>query len=350
MPSQVTEEKVLAALRRVIDPDLQRDIVSLGMVKNLRIEGDELWFDYELTTPACPLKDRMKSMAEEALAGVPGLRKFNINMTARVRAGKGVPDKAPIPGVANVIAVGAGKGGVGKSTVTSNLAVALHLLGARVGLMDADVYGPNMPLMMGIDSQPEQADGKLVPLEAHGVKVMSMGFLLDPDQPVIWRGPMLHGVMKNFVGDVNWGELDYLVVDLPPGTGDVSQSLSQLVPISGSVVVTTPQEVSLADVSKAVTMFKKLQIPVLGLVENMSWFACPHCSERTEILDHGGGQRLARTMDIPFLGDLPLDTRVRQAGDAGTPVVLRDPGSPISEAFLAIAKNLAQQVSMAAHA
>ena len=350
MSSQVTEEKVLQALGRVIDPDLGRDIVSLGMVKNLRIEGDELWFDYELPPPACPLKDRMRSMAEEALAGVPGLRKSNINMTARVRAGKGLPDKAPIPGVANVIAVGAGKGGVGKSTITSNLAVALHLLGARVGLMDADVYGPNMPLMMGIDGQPTQENGRLVPMEAHGVKVMSMGFLLDPDQPVIWRGPMLHGVMKNFVGDVSWGELDYLVVDLPPGTGDISLSLSQLVPVSGAVMVTTPQEVSLADVSKAVTMFKKLQIKILGLVENMSYFACPHCGERTEIFDHGGGKRLATTMEIPFLGELPLDARVRQAGDAGTPVVLRDPGSPISEAFLSIARNLAQQVSVAAHA
>ena len=347
MAAAITEEKVLQALSRVIDPDLHRDIVSLGMVKNLKIDGDTVAFDYELTTPACPLKEQMRSMAETALreAGMP---KFNINMTARVRAGKGMPDKAPIPGVSNIIAVGAGKGGVGKSTVTSNLAVALSMLGARVGLLDADVYGPNMPQMLGVNESPLQQDHKLVPLEAHGIKVMSMGFMLDPDQPVIWRGPMLHGVMKNFLQDVLWGELDYLVVDLPPGTGDVSLSLSQMVPVSGAVMVTTPQEVSLSDVSKAVTMFRKLQIQVLGVVENMSYFLCPHCNERTEIFDHGGGQRLSQEMGIPFLGELPLHSSIRVAGDSGTPVVKREPGSPQSEAFLSLARNLAQQVSVAA--
>ncbi len=348
MSSQVNEEAVLKALSRVIDPDLHRDIVTLGMVKNLKIENDEVWFDYELTTPACPLKEKMRSMAEEALRGVPGLKAHHINMTARVRTGKGLPDRAPIPGVSNVIAVGAGKGGVGKSTVSANLAVALHMLGARVGLMDADVYGPNMPLMMGVDEAPVMQDKKIVPLENHGVKIMSMGFLLDPDQPVIWRGPMLHSAMTNFVRDVLWGELDYLVVDLPPGTGDVSLSLSQLVPVAGAVLVTTPQEVSLADVAKAATMFRKLQIPILGLVENMSYFICPHCNERTDVFDHGGGRRLTQQMDMPFLGEIPMHPAVRQAGDAGVPIVARHPGSPQSEAFLALARNLAQQVSVAA--
>jgi ATP-binding protein involved in chromosome partitioning len=343
----ITEEAVLKALSRVIDPDLQRDIVSLGMVKNLKIQGDEVSFDYELTTPACPLKDKMRSMAEEALKAA-GMPKFQIQMTARVRQGKEIPDKAPIPGVSNIIAVGAGKGGVGKSTVTSNLAVALSMLGARVGLMDADVYGPNMPVMMGVNDQPTQMDKKLVPLEAHGVKVMSMGFLLDPDQPVIWRGPMLHGVMKNFVSDVLWGELDYLVVDLPPGTGDVALSLAQMVPVSGAVVVTTPQEVSLADTAKAVAMYKKLQIHVLGLVENMSYYVCPHCQSRDDIFDHGGGRRLATEMSIPFLGEIPMDIGVRLAGDAGTPVVKRAPDSELSKSFLTLAQNLAQQVSVAA--
>ncbi len=343
----ITEEVVLKALGRVIDPDLNRDIVSLGMVKNLKIQGDEISFDYELTTPACPLKDKMRSMAEEALRGA-GIPKFNITMTARVRQGKALPDKAPIPGVSNIIAVGAGKGGVGKSTVTSNLAVALAMMGARVGLLDADVYGPNMPTMMGVHDQPLQQDKKLLPLEAHGVKVMSMGFLLDPDQPVIWRGPMLHGVMKNFVGDVLWGELDYLVVDLPPGTGDVALSLSQMVPIAGAVVVTTPQEVSLADTAKAIGMYKKLQINILGLVENMSYYVCPHCSERAEIFDHSGGQRLAAEMQIPFLGEIPIDIAVRLAGDAGTPVVKRAPDSAVGQAFMGLARNLAQQVSVAA--
>ncbi|MBI5836132.1 MAG: Mrp/NBP35 family ATP-binding protein [Candidatus Eisenbacteria bacterium] len=347
MSSQVTEEAVLKALSRVIDPDLHRDIVSLGMVKDLKIENDEVWFDYELTTPACPLKEKMRSMAEEALAGVPGLKAHHIKMTARVRSAKGLPDRAEIPGVANIIAVGAGKGGVGKSTVSANLAVALGMLGARVGLMDADVYGPNMPLMMGVDEAPMMEDKKMIPLENHGVKIMSMGFLLDPDQPVIWRGPMLHSAMNNFVRDVKWGELDYLVVDLPPGTGDVSLSLSQLVPVAGAVLVTTPQEVSLADVSKAASMFRKLQIPILGLVENMSYFICPHCNERTDVFDHGGGRRLCEQMDIVLLGEIPMHPAVRQAGDAGTPIVKRNPESPQSEAFLALARNLAQQVSVA---
>ncbi|HVP40321.1 MAG TPA: Mrp/NBP35 family ATP-binding protein [Candidatus Saccharimonadales bacterium] len=349
MSSQVSEEVVLKALSRVIDPDLHRDIVSLGMVKNLRLEDGEVWFDYELTTPACPLKEKMRSMAEEALHGVPGLKAFHINMTARVRAAIGLPQREPIPGVANVIAVGAGKGGVGKSTVSANLAVALGMLGAKVGLMDADVYGPNMPIMMGVDEPPVLTDDKkMVPLESHGVKVMSMGFLLDPEQPVIWRGPMLHSAMTNFVRDVVWGELDYLVVDLPPGTGDISLSLSQLVPISGAVVVTTPQEVSLSDVAKAVTMFRKLQVPVLGVVENMSYFVCPHCNQRTEIFDHGGGRRLSQEMDIPFLAEIPIHAGVRQAGDSGMPVVKRSPGSMQAEAFMELARNLAQQVSMAA--
>ena len=348
MSSRVTQEAVLKALSRVIDPDLNRDIVSLGMVKNLRIENEEAWFDYELTTPACPLKDRMRSMAEEALREVPGLKGHHINMTARVRPARGIADRAPIEGVANVIAVGAGKGGVGKSTVSANLAVALAMLGSRVGLMDADMYGPNVPLMMGVDDLPPQQDGKITPLENHGVKVMSMGFLLDPDQPVIWRGPMLHSAVNNFVRDVRWGELDYLVVDLPPGTGDVVLSLSQLVPVAGAIVVTTPQAVSLADVSKAVSMFRKLQIPVLGLVENMSYFLCPHCNERTDIFDHGGGRRLSEEMQIPFLAEIPIHSGVRKAGDSGTPVVKSAPGSPVAEAFMELARNLAQQVSVAA--
>ena len=279
MPAPPTEAAVLAALSQIQDPDLHRDVVSLGMIKDLEVQGSAVSLKVELTTPACPLKETISKDVEAALRGA-GASAVKITWGAQVRSAPGVAAASLTPGVKNIILVGAGKGGVGKSTVAINLAVALAMLGARVGLMDADVYGPNMPVMMGVNDQPTQMDKKLVPLEAHGVKVMSMGFLLDPDQPVIWRGPMLHGVMKNFVSDVLWGELDYLVVDLPPGTGDVALSLAQMVPVSGAVVVTTPQEVSLADTSKAVAMYKKLQIHVLGLVENMSYYVCPHCHER----------------------------------------------------------------------
>jgi ATP-binding protein involved in chromosome partitioning len=344
----VTEEQVLGALRTIEDPDLRKDIVSLGFVKEVKISGGEVDFTIELTTPACPVKDELKGEAERKVAALPGVTAARARMTADVRVRGGFSRQA-IPGIRNIVAVGAGKGGVGKSTTAVNLALALAAKGARVGLMDADVYGPNIPQMLGVEGQPEvSADRKMIPPEAHGIKVISMGMLVPPDQPVIWRGPMLHGAVQQFMREVLWGELDYLVVDLPPGTGDVSLTMSQSVPVAGAVVVTTPQGVSVSDVRKAVAMFRQLNIPVLGVVENMSYFVCGHCQERTEIFGHGGGERMAEDLKIPFLGEVPIDTRVRSGGDEGKPIVAAAPDAPAAQAFLAIAGKVAAQISIQA--
>lgn len=342
----VTREDVLAALRRVQDPDLHRDIVSLGFVKEVRIAAGEVDVTIELTTPACPVKDLMKGQAESAIAALPGVRAARATMTANVRS-RGGTGKQEVPGVRNVVAVGAGKGGVGKSTASVNLAVALQRRGARVGLLDADVYGPNIPQMLGITGQPEVTEDKrIVPVEAHGIRVLSMGMLVPPDQPVIWRGPMLHGAVQQFLREVEWGPLDYLVVDLPPGTGDVALSLAQSVPVAGALLVTTPQGVAVSDVRKAVLMFRQLDIPVLGVLENMSYFVCGHCQQRTAIFGEGGGRRLAEDLQVPFLGLVPIDTRVREGGDAGTPIVALDPEAPAALAFLDAAGRVAAQVSI----
>jgi ATP-binding protein involved in chromosome partitioning len=342
----VTQEQVLGALRTVQDPDLHKDIVTLGFVKNLRIEGGAVDFTIELTTPACPVRDEMKAEAEQKVAALPGVTAARAEMTANVRA-RGGFGRQELPGIRNILAVGAGKGGVGKSTTAVNLAVALRRKGARVGLMDTDVYGPNIPQMLGVTAQPEVTEErKMVPPEAHGIKVISMGMLVPPDQPVIWRGPMLHGAVQQFMRDVVWGELDYLVVDLPPGTGDVSLSMAQSVPVAGAVVVTTPQGVSVSDVRKAVAMFRQLNIPVLGAIENMSWFECPHCGEKTEIFGRGGGERMAAELMIPFLGAVPIDTRVRSGGDEGQPIVAAAPESPAARAFVELAGKVAAQVSI----
>ncbi|HEY7509858.1 MAG TPA: Mrp/NBP35 family ATP-binding protein [Vicinamibacteria bacterium] len=342
----VTQEQVLGALRTVQDPDLHKDIVTLGFVKNLRIEGGAVDFTIELTTPACPVRDEMKAEAEQKVAALPGVTAARAEMTANVRA-RGGFGRQELPGIRNILAVGAGKGGVGKSTTAVNLAVALRRKGARVGLMDTDVYGPNIPQMLGVTAQPEVTEErKMVPPEAHGIKVISMGMLVPPDQPVIWRGPMLHGAVQQFMRDVVWGELDYLVVDLPPGTGDVSLSMAQSVPVAGAVVVTTPQGVSVSDVRKAVAMFRQLNIPVLGAIENMSWFECPHCGEKTEIFGRGGGEKMAAELMIPFLGAVPIDTRVRSGGDEGQPIVAAAPESPAARAFVELAGKVAAQVSI----
>ncbi len=344
----VSQEQVLHALRAVQDPDLHKDIVTLGFVKDVRIAGSEVDFTIELTTPACPVKDQLKSEAEQRVAALPGVSVARARMTADVRA-RGGFGRQQVPGIRNILAVGAGKGGVGKSTTAVNLALALARRGARVGLMDADVYGPNIPQMLGITGQPEvSADKKMIPPEGHGIKVMSMGMLVPPDQPVIWRGPMLHGAVQQFMRDVEWGELDYLVVDLPPGTGDVSLSMSQSVPVAGAVVVTTPQGVSVSDVRKAVAMFRQLNIPVLGVVENMSFFVCGHCQERTDIFGHGGGARMAQDLGIPLLGEVPIDTRVRSGGDEGQPIVAAVPEAPAAVAFMEVAGKVAAQVSIQA--
>jgi ATP-binding protein involved in chromosome partitioning len=344
----VTQDQVLDVLRKVQDPDLHKDIVTLGFVKEVKIEGGEVDFTIELTTPACPVKDQLKSQAETLVAGLPGVSAARAKMTADTRA-RGGMGRQEVAGIRNIVAVGAGKGGVGKSTTSVNLALALARRGARVGIMDADVYGPNLPQMLGIDAQPEVTeDKKMRPPEAHGVKAISIGMLVPPDQAVIWRGPMLHGAVQQFMRDVAWGELDYLIVDLPPGTGDVTLSLSQSVPVAGAVVVTTPQGVSVSDVRKAVGMFRQLNIPVLGVVENMSYFVCGHCNERTDIFGTGGGRRMAEDMGLNFLGEIPIDTRVREGGDEGTPIVVAAPDAPAAKAFDEIAGRIAQRVAIQA--
>jgi ATP-binding protein involved in chromosome partitioning len=344
----VTQEQVLEVLGTVQDPDLHKDIVALGFVKDVKIDAGQVDFTIELTTPACPVRDEMKAEAEQKVAALPGVTAARAQMTANVRARGGFGRQA-IEGIRNILAVGAGKGGVGKSTTSVNLAVALARKGARVGLMDADVYGPNIPQMLGITAAPDVSEEKkIVPPEAHGIKVISMGMLIAPDQPVIWRGPMLHGAVQQFIRDVVWGELDYLIVDLPPGTGDVSLSLSQSVPVAGAVVVTTPQGVSVSDVRKAVAMFRQLNIPLLGVVENMSYFVCGHCNERTEIFGHGGGRRMAEELSVPFLGEVPIDTRVRSGGDEGRPIVSLAPDAPAAQAFVDVAGKVAAQISIQA--
>ena len=341
---------MLDALRGVIDPDLHKDIVSLGFVKRLEVsDGGAVSFAIELTTPACPVKDRLQAQAQALVAAVAGVTSVNVEMTAAVRAAA-LPEgaRAPVAGVKNVIAVGAGKGGVGKTTVAVNIAVALAQMGSRVGIIDGDIYGPNVPIMLGLHTElVADEQGRIVPAERYGVQVVSMGFLTHDDSPVIWRGPMLHGAVQQFFRQVAWNDLDYLVVDLPPGTGDVALSLSQSVPVSGAIVVTTPQQVALADTRRAIRMYQKLNIRPLGLIENMSHFVCSHCGQESDIFGHGAGEELARTMEVPFLGRLPIYEPIRVGGDAGHPIVIAEPASPAARAFRAVAEQAAAQISIA---
>ncbi len=341
------EEAVLDALRTVKDPDLHKDIVTLDFVKNLRVDNGLVSFTIQLTTPACPVRKEMEQWARDAVLKVKGVRDVLIEMTSAVTVGGREPGKQAITGVKNIIAIGSGKGGVGKSTVAVNLAVALRERGARVGLMDADVYGPNIPLMMGISGRPVALNNRIQPLENHGVQVISMGFLTTEDTPLIWRGPMLHSVITQFVRQVEWRDLDYLLVDLPPGTGDVQLSLTQTVALMGAVIVSTPQDVALQDARKAIMMFRQVRVEVLGIVENMSYFECPRCHERTDVFSHGGGAETASKYGVPFLGEVPLDVSIRRAGDVGKPIVLADPSSPAGKAFERVAENVAAQVSIA---
>src|SRR6266496_2365357 len=305
--SQVTEQNVLEALSHIQDPDLHKNIVALGFIKDLRIEGGAVSFRIVLTTPACPVKAEMESAARELVGSLPGVSSVNVTMDAEVPKGRGIGEKVSVEGVRNIIAVSSGKGGVGKSTVAVNVAVSLALNGAHVGLMDADVYGPNVPIMMGAsDARPEVRVNKLIPIEAYGVRLMSMALLQPGDKPLIVRGPILHGLVKQFLSDVIWGELDYLIVDMPPGTGDVQLSLAQLVPVQGAVLVTTPQEVAVTDVRKAINMFEQVHIPVIGIVENMSYFICNNCAAQHDIFGSGGGETLARTFHTSLLGQIPL--------------------------------------------
>ncbi len=349
--SQLTEREILAALSKVNDPELHRDLVSLNMVQNVRISGGDVKLRIDLTTPACPLKGKIQGDVENALRAVPGVTGVEVEWGAQVRRGQ-AQDKGVnfIPGVKNVVLVGAGKGGVGKSTVALNLATALALEGAKVGLLDADFYGPSVPIMTGLKGKPVSKDGRtLEPMDAHGLKVMSIGFLVEPDQAMVWRGPMLHSAITQLLRDVNWGELDYLVLDLPPGTGDVPLSLAQIVKAAGVVLVSTPQDVALADVVKAKAMFDRVTVPVLGIVENMTEFVCPHCNQSTQIFSSGGGSRAAEGMGIPLLGQIPLDLAIRMGGDKGTPVTVEYPESKQAQAFRAMARNIAGRVSVQSH-
>ena len=347
--TQLSEEIVLNSLRQIIDPDLKKDIVKLGFIKDLKIDGGHVAFRIVLTTPACPVKEQMEAQATEIVRGLDGISSVKVTMDSEVPQGRGIANNIAIPGVRNIIAVSSGKGGVGKSTVAVNLAVSLAKDGAKVGIMDADVYGPNVPMMLGTGyGQPNVENGKLVPIVAHGVKMISMAVLVPPDKPMILRGPMLHGVVRQFLSDVDWGELDYLIVDMPPGTGDVQLSLAQLVPVQGAVLVTTPQEVSLADVRRAIAMFEQVKIPVLGVIENMSYFIAPDTGNRYEIFGRGGGRKLCDEFGLNFLGEVPMGMEVREGGDSGVPVVVSFPESPQSAAFNHVAEEVARQISIEA--
>ncbi|MGE5175075.1 MAG: Mrp/NBP35 family ATP-binding protein [Hyphomicrobiales bacterium] len=344
----VTEAQILDALRSVMDPDLHRDIVALGFVRNLTIDGGTVAFDVNLTTPACPVKDRLRDQARAAVLALPGVKDARVNMTAEVRRPP-APDTGALRNIRNLVAVGSGKGGVGKSTVSANLAASLAASGARVGLLDADIYGPSIPIMMRSGKPAVPLPNQTIePGEAHGVRVMSMGYLSPGDQPLIWRGPMAHKALQQCLLQVNWGELDYLIVDLPPGTGDVHLTLVQTAPVTGAVIVSTPQDVGLQISMKTLRMFQQTKVPLLGIVENMSYYVCPHCGERDELFGHGGAAAAATELRVPFLGEIPLDAAIRKHADEGTPVVLAAPDAPSGVAMREITGRLAQQISIQA--
>jgi ATP-binding protein involved in chromosome partitioning len=344
----ITEAAVFDALRGVQEPELGRDIVSLNMVKDVSIEGTRVAFTMELTTPACPLKDEIESNARHALEAL-GAQDVAVTWKAMVRRAAPASATQLLPDVKNVIAVASGKGGVGKSTVAVNLAVALAADGAKVGLLDADITGPNVPLMLGVEGRPSASDdNKIQPLERYGVKVISIQFFVAEGQPIVWRGPLVGGAIQQFLRDVAWGDLDYLVVDLPPGTSDAQLTLAQAVPLSGALLVTTPQDVALLDVGKALAMFKRLSVPVLGVVENMSSFICPHCGEATEIFGRGGGEKFARENGLEYFGGVPIDVKVRQGGDAGVPAVAQREKGAAAVVLTLLARTLAARMSVRA--
>lgn len=342
--SQVNEQAVLGALSQVQDPDLKRDIVSLGFVKNMKIKGGSVSFDVELTTPACPVKDELKAQSEKLVKALPGVEAVEIKMTSNVRPTAPQANRISLPKVRNVIAVASGKGGVGKSTVAVNIAAALVKTGARVGLLDADIYGPSIPLMLGVKQRPESVNNKLVPLERHGIRLMSIGFLVPDDQAVVWRGPMVHGALTQFMTQVEWGDLDYLLVDMPPGTGDAQLTMSQNAPLSGAIIVTTPQEVSILDARRGGMMFKNVNVPILGIVENMAGFALPG-SAIVNIFGSGGGQKIADEMKVPLLGSIPIDPRMTESGDKGTPFVVGYPDAEGAKTIRKIAGDMAARLS-----
>ena len=347
MKKELTKENILEVLRTVRDPDLGKDIVSLNFVKDIAISDGTVSLTLELTTPACPVREEFKNTCETLIKNTfETIRQVDVKMTSNVVHREMKQKETILPNVRNTIAIASGKGGVGKSTVAVNLAVALARDGARVGLVDADVYGPSIPLMMGINDKPTLTRNRINPLENYNVKVMSIGFLVDPMQAVIWRGPMASGAIRQFMTDVNWGELDYLLFDLPPGTGDIQLTLVQTIPLSGAVIVTTPQDISLADARKGLVMFQKVNVPVLGIIENMSYYICSHCGHREEIFSYGGGQKTANELGVPFLGEIPIYTNIRISGDIGKPLVVSEPDSEHGKIIQTIARNTAAQMSI----
>lgn len=339
-------DDVKKVLSKVNDPELKRDLISLNMARDIKIEGDKVSFTVVLTTPACPLKNVIEEDCKKALFEI-GFKPENIriNITSEVRR-HGAQGKEALPGVKQIIAVSSGKGGVGKTTVAVNIACALTQTGAKVGLLDADITGPNVPLMMGDEEPPEVKDGKITPKEKYGIKYISMGVLVPPDRPVVWRGPMLDGVIRQFLRDVVWGELDYLIVDLPPGTGDAQLTICQAVALAGGIIVTTPQDVALLDSRKSVNMFKQMKVSILGVIENMSFYICPKCNERTEIFSFGGGEKAASELAVPFLGRIPIELEIRTGGDCGKPITALKPDHPISKIFKEIASHVAASASV----
>jgi ATP-binding protein involved in chromosome partitioning len=347
-PGGLTEAAVLRALSTVQEPELHKDLVTLNMVRNVQIEDGSVRFTVVLTTPACPLRGQIENEARAAVAALPGVTNVTVDFTSDVSRRFARADEPLIPGVRNVLAVASGKGGVGKSTVAVNLAIALAQAGARVGLLDADIHGPNVPLMMGVTRQPVKGpNDKILPPVRYNVRIMSIAFFMSADTPAIWRGPMVHSAIQQFLRDVEWGELDYLVIDLPPGTGDASLTVAQLLPSARAVIVTTPQDVALLDAGRSLAMFRRLNVPVLGVIENMSFFHCPHCGERTDIFGHGGGAAAAEEQGLRFLGSIAIDPAIRLGGDTGKPVTIADPQSATAASFREVASQVAAAISVA---
>jgi ATP-binding protein involved in chromosome partitioning len=344
----VTVDQVITSLKKVVDPELHKDIVSMGMIKDLAINDGKVAFTLELTTPACPFNSDIERDVRAAIEGL-GVKDLNLKVTARVMEGRAVSMDELLPGVRNIVAVASGKGGVGKTTVSVNLAIALAKTGAKVGLLDADIYGPSVPLMMGLKASPEVINNKIQPPEVDGVKVISMGFFYEQSQQAgIYRGPIVSGIVKQFLTDVNWGELDYLIIDLPPGTGDAPLTIAQTIPITGILIVTTPQDVAMNVAVKAIGMFNKLNVPIIGVVENMSYLQCPHCTEQIYLFGQGGGKKISDDFKIPFIGEIPLHPGIREGSDTGKPAVISQPDSMQSHAFSKAAKVIAGRISIIA--
>jgi ATP-binding protein involved in chromosome partitioning len=347
--SEISQDEVLDCLRPIIDPDFNKSIVDLGFVKNIEIDGGDVAFDIELTTPACPVKAEFERSARERVEALEKVSSVKVTMTAQTRTSAPKSEADVLPGVRNTIAVASGKGGVGKSTTAINLALCLRASGAKVGVLDADVYGPSLPLLTGVNQRPVAQDRRIYPVEAYGLELMSMGFFLNDESPVIWRGPMVHGLVKQFLTDVEWGELDYLVIDLPPGTGDAALTLTQMAPLSGAVIVTTSNDLSVVDARKGLRMFEKVDVPVLGVIENMSFFTPPELPDKKYYLfGQGGGKRIADELGVDFLGEVPIDPRVVEGGDKGRPIVVHAPDSDAAAAFRNLSATIVRKLAVLA--